>query len=276
VAAGKLGKLRAERNARPQLTVVGTGIQIARDFTPAARGCIESADKVFYLAGDRVAARIIEELNPTAESLHTSYDPGKRRIRTYEEMAERIMSRVRGGDDVCVAVYGHPGFFAYPMHRAIHQARREGFEAAMLPAVSSLDCLLADLGIDPAERGLQVYEASDFLLRPRGFDPRVALVLLQLHVVGEPGFESEPNRAGFLLLVKRLRRRYGARHEAVVYAAAEYVWGKPSIQRVTVGTLASATIGAGSTLFLPPKGRVSVDEDMQHRLAESVRAARTS
>src|SRR6516165_11074275 len=112
---------------------------------------------------------------------------------TYEEMVERIVADVRGGVNVCVAVYGHPGFFAYPTHRAIAQLRREGFAAVMLPAVSSIDWLFADLVIDPGASGLQVYDASDFLLRMRRFDPQIALVLLQLNVIGEPRYDPRPH-----------------------------------------------------------------------------------
>lgn len=253
--------------------MVGTGIQIARDLTPEARCSIQSADAVFYLAGDLVTARIIEELNPRSTSLHPHYGVGKPRMQTYEEMVERIVREVRSGKNVCVAVYGHPGFFTYPTHRAVSLLRREGFTAVMLPAISSIDCLFADLGVDPARNGLQVYDASDFLLRTRRFDPHIALVLLQLNVIGEPRYEPAPHRAGLLLLVERLIQHYGGDHEAVVYTAAEYVWGEPAIQRVTVSTLPDASIDAGSTLYVPPKGALSIDEEMQRRLDESLRAA---
>jgi len=35
----------------------------------------------------------------------------------------------------------------------------------MLPAISSEDCLYADLGVDPATTGNASYDATDFLLR---------------------------------------------------------------------------------------------------------------
>ena len=253
-----------------RLTVVGTGIQIARDLTPEARNSIRAADKVFYLASDLVAARIIQDLNPRAESLHTLYGVGKPRMQTYEEMVERIIGEVRAGSNVCVAVYGHPGFFAYPTHRAIAELRREGYSAVMVPAVSSIDCLFADLGIDPGASGLQIYDASDFLLKMRRFDPQIALILLQLNVILEPRYEPEPHRAGLLVLVERLSQHYGVEHDAVVYSAAEYLWGEPEIQRVTMGTLRTARIEASSTLYVPPKGIVSIDKEMQRRLDERV------
>src|SRR5437773_2103233 len=76
--------------------------------------------------------------------------PGKPRRETYAEMVEELLAPVRAGHNVCAAFYGHPGVFVNPGHEAIRRARAEGFPARMLPAVSALDCLVADLGIDPA------------------------------------------------------------------------------------------------------------------------------
>ena len=56
-----------------------------------------------------------------------------------------------------------PGVFARVPHKAIAQARAEGFEAHMEAGVSAEDCLYADLGIDPGEVGCQQYEASQFM-----------------------------------------------------------------------------------------------------------------
>jgi precorrin-2 methylase len=248
------------------LTVVGFGIQIGRDMTPAARWNIERADKVLYLAGDAVAVRLIEEVNPTAESLHTLYDSAKLRSDTYREMVERIMSFVRAGNDVCVVSYGHPGLFAYPMHEAIRTARREGFPAQMLPGVSSLDCLIADLGLDPATDGMQIFDASDFLLRRRSSNTATALVLLQIAVTGDPSYQRQYDRDGLAALVALLAERYGARHKVVVYEASPYPMSRPSIQHVTVAGINNAAISAGSTLYVPPKAPPRFDQALWRRL----------
>src|SRR2546429_6584747 len=54
--------------------------------------------------------------------------------------------------------------FPYTTLFRSRQAREEGFEAEMLPAVSAEDCLFADLGVDPGDEGCQSFEATSFLL----------------------------------------------------------------------------------------------------------------
>src|SRR5262245_31948317 len=128
------------------LTIVGTGIRLSQ-LSTEARACIEAADKLLFLACDAVTCSWLTQVNPGAESLHVHYGPGKPRGTSYAEMVERILAFVREGLKVCVALYGHPGVFAYPGHEAVRRARSEGYAARMVPGISAEDCLFADLGI---------------------------------------------------------------------------------------------------------------------------------
>ena len=49
------------------------------------------------------------------------------------EMVEEILAAVREGKRVCAVFYGHPGVYVKPSHEAVRRARKEGFEARMLP-----------------------------------------------------------------------------------------------------------------------------------------------
>jgi uncharacterized protein YabN with tetrapyrrole methylase and pyrophosphatase domain len=169
---------------------------------------------------------------------------------------------VRGGAKVCVVAYGHPGIFAYPMHGALDRARAEGYSAALLPAVSSIDCLLADLDIDPATDGLQIFDASDLLFNNRHFSVTTPLVLLQVAVIGDPSFKTEYGREGVARLGKHLSSHYGSEHEAIVYEAAQYSGFAPTIERTTLSELERADISTGSTLFVPPKRTPVVGEEV--------------
>jgi len=106
------------------LVVVGTGLQIGH-VTLEARAEMESADKLLCLAADPVTSEWLLKLNPSAESLQPFYAEGKNRLRTYNEMIDRILSSVREGQHVCAAFYGHPGVFVYPSHASIRRARAE-------------------------------------------------------------------------------------------------------------------------------------------------------
>lgn len=253
------------------LQVVGTGYLVAGHTTPQAVTAMCRADKLFYLVGNESTRVWIESLNRSAESLHDTYAVDKNRALTYQEMVERILAAVRIGLDVCVAFYGHPGVFACPTHAAIRQARQEGYAAWMLPGISAADCLYADLGIDPGAQGCQSFEASDFLLRNRRFDPTSSLLLWQIGVIGVADWSAEPcNRKGLAVLCEALQEHYPADHEVVTYEAADLPVCDPLVVRFPLARLADAGVTRASILYVPPLAQRAIDPRMRDRLKLSI------
>jgi uncharacterized protein YabN with tetrapyrrole methylase and pyrophosphatase domain len=145
---------------------------------------------------------------------------------------------------VCAAFYGHPGVFVYSSGEAIRRARREGIATRMLPGVSALDCLFADLGVDPAASGLQIYEAGDFIRRRPAVEPRAGLALLQVGVV-----ESVE------ALASALRSWYPEAHPLVVYEASAYPGLRHRADDVELSRLPDIELTPRSTLYVPPADR---------------------
>jgi uncharacterized protein YabN with tetrapyrrole methylase and pyrophosphatase domain len=178
-----------------RLTIVGTGITLAVHVTPEARAAIARADEVLYLLAEPAAAVWIEGLPPGARSLETLYELGGDRRAIYARIVDEVAAAVARGGEVCLALYGHPGVFAYPSHELLRRAREEGWEARMLPAVSAEGCLFADLGVDPGLIGCLSFEATDFLVHRRRPDTAAGLVLWQIGVIGTASAGSTPRSA---------------------------------------------------------------------------------
>src|SRR5262249_3850159 len=169
------------------LVGVGIGLMLGRHTTTETLDAIRGAGHVFHLLTNPAAEAWIQKLNPHTTPLGDCFKEGKSRTRSYAEMAERIVAAVTAGEQVCAVFYGHPGVLVSPAYQAIVGARRAGCQARMLPGISAEDCLFADLTIDPRGLGWQCFEASDFLLRRRRFDPSVALILWQDALGGDGG-----------------------------------------------------------------------------------------
>lgn len=252
------------------LTVVGTGIHLVGDLTLAAKACIEQADKVLFAVADPVTAEWLRTLNDTAEALPMNTGVQRRR-EMYSVMVERILGEIRQGLCVCVVFYGHPGVFTDPAHKAIQQVRAEGFPACMLPGISAQACLFADLGVDPGKNGCQSFEATDFLIRRRKFDPTSVLILWQIAVIGHLGlYQENGNRHGLAILANELAIWYSPSHTVIVYEAAVYPICEPVIQYLPLTELPDAEITEVSTLYVPPKALAPVDNEMMTRLGMSI------
>ncbi|MEM1082389.1 MAG: SAM-dependent methyltransferase, partial [Pseudomonadota bacterium] len=182
------------------------------------------------------------------------------RDESYALMVEHLLAALNTHERVVALFYGHPGVFVWPSHELIRQARAVGHEASMLPGISAEDCLVADLGIDPGVSGLQTYEACDFLVYPRRFDPNVPLVLWQLAVLGDLSrstFITQPEWVDGL--ARLLIRSYPATHAVAVYEAASFPLDDARIEWVPLNQLADVRMTQASTLYVPPMAAPDID-----------------
>jgi len=267
VESGKVGELVA----------VGTGIRAVGQLTTEAIAWMRRADRLLYILGDAVAEATVRQLNPAgAESLVSFYQEGVPRLRTYHAMAERILDCVRGGMVTCVASYGHPGIFADPIHLAVRRAREEGYSAQILPAVSSEDCLFAELGIDPAVDGCQSFDATDFLLHQRMLDPTAGAVIWQIGVAGDPLYRRDGYDLSLLpKVIDRLIRFHPPAHVVTVYEASIFPGAAPVIRATRLDELARVPLSSASTLYVPPSRPAEVDRSVL-RWIESLYTAGTA
>jgi len=255
-------------SVRPgRLSVVGTGIRLGGHLTVETRHLVRHADRVFAVLADPFSLDVLRELNSNVASLQVHYRRGRPRDESYERMITAVLEPVRAGEHVCAAFYGHPGVFVWPAHESIRRARADGFEAIMYPGVSAEDCLVADLGLDPGVSGLQTYEAADFLVHPRVFDPRTPLVLWQLAVLGDRSrstFRTDP--AWVRALAGILAEAYPDDHAVTVYEAAVGPFDEVRAEPVSLYRLHELEFTQASTLYVPPIGIPEPDEARLRRL----------
>lgn len=249
------------------LVCVGVGMTLGSHITPLARSYIEKADIVFTALSDGIIELWLARMNPNVRSFQSFYREGKSRADTYREMVDAMLSEVRAGKQVCGAFYGHPGVFALPPHKAIAQARAEGYSAHMEPGVSAEDCLYADLGFDPGRYGCQHYEASQFMLNRRQVDTSAYLVLWQVGVAGDRSFARFSTDAQYRqVLVDVLARDYDVSHEVIIYRAATLPMHEARIERLELGKLPEAAIDMHVTLVIPPSRALEPDLTIRERL----------
>jgi precorrin-2 methylase len=247
----------AHKRAAGGLVVVGTGITAVSHMTLEAIGHIKAADVVFYVLPNGVTAAHVRQLNANAIDLRGYYGDDKERRTTYLQIAEVMLRQVRQGRRVVGVFAGHPGFLVMAARRALAIADMQGYEAQLLPAVSSIDCLFADLRIDPGLRGVQILKAGLVLRKEVALATTGHVILLQVDSVGDGTFSfggfKHPRHEPF---IERLIEQYGARHEAVCYGAALLPCSAPTViarplaeylDRVPWRTLPG-------TFYLPPAG----------------------
>lgn len=255
------------------LYVVGSGISAIGQMTIESKNVIANADVVLYLLTDPLTEAWIQELNPSSRSMHDCYHVGESRLYAYGRMINEMLSEVRMGKRVCAVFYGHPGVFVDPGHKAVRLARNEGYRAMMLPGVSAEDCLSADLGFDPAARGCQMYEATDFMLRRRTPSVHSPLILWQVGVVGCLDYQHIGyDTSGWHLLLDYLIDFYGESHQVTLYEAATLPLLDPVVETFALSDK-SIEATSVSTLLVPQLAMAPVDPEMARALGIDIKQA---
>jgi tetrapyrrole methylase family protein/MazG family protein len=249
------------------LIVVGTGIKFLSHVTVEVSAYIKQSDKILFLVNEPATREWILNNQPQAESLEFLYTKYALRKDCYQAITDYILEMVRQIQHVCVVLYGHPAVFAQPGLDAVKLARQEGFYAKLLPGISAEDCLFADLLIDPGSCGCYSFEATDFLLHKRKFDPRGQVILWQVDIIGvltNPLIHN--NKKGAQLLVKYLSNYYEPDHKIFLYEAAQYPILEPNIQSMQLIELPNANFSRISTLYIPPLQNDFYDTDVLKEL----------
>jgi hypothetical protein len=244
------------------LTVVGSGIKAIAHMSAEAISAIRLADKVLYGACEPLTEDWILRNARSAESLDRFYVQGGLRMSAYQKMIGEITDHVRNGLRICASFEGHPGIFVYVSHESIRLLRSEGYQARMLPGVSTQEALFCDLLVDPGEYGCQSFDATDFLLR--GYEPNVtsALILWQLSCIGDFRFWHTPGRQNHIdVLTEVLEKFYGPEHEVIAYQAPMFIISQPTITRTSIANLPNVNVDL-ATLYVPPLRPPSTDAQL--------------
>lgn len=250
------------------LVCVGTGMTMASHITPLSQSYIEQADVVFSLMSHGVVEKWLEAMHPDVRSLQPYYTEGQDRKVSYRQMVDAMLAEVHAGKKVVGAFYGHPGVFAWVPHKAIAEARQQGYKAHMEPGVSAEDCLFADLAIDPGRYGCQNFETTQLMIYQRRIDPSAYLILWQAGVAGDLSTARfHTNTQRLALLVELLSEYYPAHHPVILYEACTLPIGEPRMQQVNLAELPDADIYLHTTLVLPPAEKLMPNVAMQAKLA---------
>ncbi len=257
------------------LVCVGTGMRMAGQLTPIAQSYIESFDVVIATVPNIFTRKWLQGMAKEYICLNDHYDDtkveGKSRRDTYRRMTDTILKEVRSGRKVCAAFYGHPGIFACISHMSITEARAEGYDAHMEPGISALDCLVADLGIDPGNDGMQSMETTQFMIYKRIVDPSSLLILWQVGVAGDLTLKRFDTEAVHLeLLVKKLNKYYPLDHQIFLYEAATDPLEKTRIDRINLGDLSQAKLKQITTLVIPPSIDMEKDQEIFDQLHATI------
>jgi hypothetical protein len=253
------------------LYIAGLGLQTVTQITREVEEVIRQSREVLYLDTGAATRQHLETLCPRVTALFDeSYREERPRLNAYEHMAIRVIEAALDHPPVTFAIHGHPLVAAHPPFLVLELARALGLHTKVLPGISALDTIFADLRLDPVVHGVQMYEATDMLLRRRPLHNDVPAIIWQIGPL-ETALHSQrvsrPER--FTRFIEHLRRYYPARHQVAAIYCSPHPIVPPHILRFAIEDMGdhAAEIHTGFTLYIPPSaGRALVDRELATQL----------
>ncbi len=155
-----------------RVIVVGLGPGGAELLTVQARDLLQG-DLPIYLRTSRHPA--VQELGlaSRAESFDGVYEAANSFDEVYHRIVERLLQAVSMAPSVVYAVPGHPLFGERPTRLLLERAASGVVDVTVVPGLSFVDAVVAVLGIDPLEGGLQIVDGLELAYRDdlEDFDP---------------------------------------------------------------------------------------------------------
>jgi siroheme synthase len=205
------------------ITIVGLGITNIDHITLETEAAIRQANEVLYVdTGVATHAFLESRCSKTTSLFGDSYVEGSTRVEAYEYMTTRVLEAAIEDSPVVFAIQGHPLIFCQPPFLIRNTALALGLSVNILPGISAFDTIACDLGFDPCTHGLQLYEATDLLLRERPLQIDVPALIWQVGSVESRLHTSKVSGAErFKRFQEYLLRFYPAQHMIIgVYSSA--------------------------------------------------------
>jgi uncharacterized protein YabN with tetrapyrrole methylase and pyrophosphatase domain len=264
--------------SRSNIYILGLGIRGCVQITKETNEALSCCRKIYFGTDQPDVGDYLQSFGVELEDVHQFYKLGRPRYSTYQAIADAVIQTAIDNPPVALALYGHP-MVCVATSRMIRQtARMRHLTVTVLPGISSFDCLLVDLNIDPTDPGLLQYEATHALLFQPNLDTTIPCIIWQIGVLETSlhvSSSSRPER--FQRLQSYLRRFYPGHHEVALAVTSMSPLNDPDIHWVTIDCLPDAyeRITGLTSLFIPPADKpILIDHDLALLLEDQGHADR--
>lgn len=251
--------------------IIGTGMRGRQQMTKEAERAIEASERFYSIHMSKLYEEYINQMDVEQYDLRGHYSEGKDRVDTYEEVAETVLEAAEEvNEPVTLALYGHPMVFVSPSRKVINRAEERGLVVEVRPGISSMDCLYTDLGFDPGQSGVQMFEATDMLLREWELNPEVPAMIWQIGAVESSihhtSVEDKPER--YSRVREYLQQFYPDDHTVISAQTPIYPTTEPKQYEFQLNEFESMheDLNKLQTLYIPPvRERPVQNEELQEQ-----------
>jgi uncharacterized protein YabN with tetrapyrrole methylase and pyrophosphatase domain len=172
-------------------------------------------------------------------NLEKEYWTGEVDTDVYPRMANIVLDEARNGPGVVMVGDGHPAYYDDVTWDIYRRGKRRGLNVKILPAISSIDSLAANCGLEINTGGFQIFDATTIVAINQDLNPHIDTLIMQIGWFGTSLVaDIEHSKKGrFKPLVDYLRRFYPEDQPVRVMSAPYTSSDAPLVISTRLGSL---------------------------------------
>lgn len=235
--------------------LLGVGINPSLQITEETKQAIRASTEALVLHPDEEVKKIIRKINPNIniQDAEEFYSGVKIRQEAYKKISEYIIKRANSGSKISFIVHGHPLFLVSATEYIIQLATENNIKTRLVPAVSSFDTLMCDLGTDYGY-AVQIFDTTTLLSNNWKINPEVPLLLFQLATTNNKEVvRNEPSKEILKPIGDLLKNFYPLDHEVLLTHSSTSIFESPEVKRLKISSLSNMDISLDRrpTLYVP-------------------------
>jgi len=257
--------------SRYGICIVGMGIRGVSQITPETERILRQSTEVFYMDPRPVVSEYLKRINHNSHNLFKLYKESRKAYDVYEEFSSLVVDRALKKPGACYATYGHPIIFDTITQLILQKASSKRLKVQILPSLSALDTVLADLRLPILDQGLQIFEANRLVLFRQKIDSSVPCLVFGVGSFGSVIITLKRRNTAqrYLLLQKYLLKFYPRKHPLHLVESSLHPDMPSRITRTELNLLVRMynRINYNTTIYIPPlmKGKV-IDRDFDSKI----------
>ena len=113
-------------------------------------------------------------------NLDSQYWTGELDTDVYTRMANTILDEAQEGPGVVMVGDGHPAYYDDVTWDIYRRGKRRGLNVKILPAISSIDSMAANCGLEIHTGGFQIFDATTIVAINQDLNPHVDTLIMQI------------------------------------------------------------------------------------------------
>lgn len=234
------------------ISLAGIGIGGFEQTTLETLEAIKSARIIFHLTEYH---QTLKKYCKQVINLDKEYWTGDEDWRVYKRIADMILDEAKNGPGVVAIGDGHPAYYDDVTWDVYRRGKRRGLNVRILAAISCLDAMAANCGLEMNTTGLQIFDANVMTAANQKLNPYVDTLIMQIGWFGLTlTLDYAQSRKGrFEPVIRHLTKFYPETHPVKIMRAPSESTDSPTVITTKLSSLDRyhKTIYQGMCLFIP-------------------------